>query len=132
MLSGMLFLVFFSCVTVSPETNPAEPPISSPPEDVSSSPPEGVNSSPPEGVKVSGNLPVYTESELAAAEAERQSCISECIKANQMRAVSPQEIRVDCERSCDATHFIGQVEVIPDPQLAPPEPQEDSEASEAP
>ena len=116
MLSGMLFLAFISCVTTSPETAPAELP----------------TSPPPEGVKVSGNLPVFTESELAEAEAERLSCIDDCIKANQMRAVSPQEIRVDCERSCDETHFIGQVEVVPDPHLAPSEQPEDSEDSENP
>ena len=105
MLSGMWLFVFISCVTTSPETVPADPPAASP----------------PEGVKVSGNLPVYTESELAAAAAERQSCIDECVKDNQMRAVSPQEIRVDCERSCDESHFIGQVEVVPDQPVALPE-----------
>lgn len=115
MLSGMWFLVFISCVTTSPETVPADPPAASP----------------PEGVKVSGNLPVYTESELAAAEASRQSCIDECIKDNQMRAVSPQEIRVDCERSCDESHFIGQVEVVPDLPIAPPEAPAQPDGSEA-
>ena len=98
----MLIFAFIACATTSPETTPAEPPAAE---------------EPAPDVKAPGNLPVMTEAELVAAEAQLQSCIDDCVKANQMRAVSPQEIRVDCERGCNEEHFIGQVEVIDAPGL---------------
>ena len=95
----MWLIVLTSCVTTSPENKPPGPPAAA--------------EAPAPDVKAPGNLPVMSEAELAEAESKRQTCIDDCVRDNQMRAVSPQEIRVDCEREGNEAHFVGQVEVSP-------------------
>ena len=107
MLPGMWFIILISCVTTSPSAVEV-----------------------PENVKAPGNLPVMTETELSEAEGGLEDCIASCVKDNQMRAVSPQEIRVDCEQECNESHSVRQVEVIPD---GPPEqPDEPEDAADSP
>lgn len=62
-------------------------------------------SKPGPSVKAPGNLPVKTESELAAEEAARQACLDACPES---------EEREPCEDACMSEHPITQVEVIPD------------------
>ncbi len=59
---------------------------------------------PPDAVKAPGNLPVLTESELAAEDAAREACLTAC----------PDDA---CRDACGQAHPIRQVEVVPD---APP------------
>ena len=101
---GMWLILLISCVTTTPDHAPTGPPAET-----------------PDNIKAPGNLPVMTEAELEVAIEAHESCIEQCIKDHQMRAVSPQEIRVDCERTCDDTHFVGQVEVTPDVLSIPAE-----------
>lgn len=53
-------------------------------------------------VKAPGNLPVLTESELAAEDATRQSCIEACAED------------AGCEQACMEATPVRQVEVVPD------------------
>lgn len=69
---------------------------------------------PPPGVKVKGNLPVKTESELAAEDAARDKCVADCVASKQMEARSADAIETDCLGQCMAEHPITQVEVVPD------------------
>jgi hypothetical protein len=55
---------------------------------------------PPEGVKVHGNLPILTQSELAAEDAARAACEAACTDDA-------------CHAACLQAHPIRQVEVVP-------------------
>lgn len=72
---------------------------------------------PPADVKAPGNLPVRTESELAAAAEAREACVQTCLQQRQMEARAIEAIEADCAASCQQAHPIEQVEVVPD--LAP-------------
>lgn len=61
---------------------------------------------PPEAVKTHGNLPILTESELAAEIAARVQCIEACTDDA-------------CRAKCDETNPVRQVEVVPDGLVAP-------------
>ncbi len=54
-------------------------------------------------VKVSGNLPVKTEAELAAEAEAREACLAACAGDD-----------ADCRSACREAHPIVQVEVVPD------------------
>jgi len=70
--------------------------------------------SPPPGVKIKGNLPVRTESELAAEASARDTCQRDCVKSRQMQAKGADAIEADCHQSCQQQHPIVQVEVVQD------------------
>ena len=57
---------------------------------------------PPSSVKAPGNLPVLTQSELAAEDAARKACTDACADDA-------------CRSACMEKYPIRQVEVIPDP-----------------
>ena len=69
---------------------------------------------PPPGVKVKGNLPVRTESELAAEAEARDACVTQCVQAHVADAKAPEAIDADCQHKCMQEHPIEQVEVVPD------------------
>jgi hypothetical protein len=68
-------------------------------------------------VKVSGNLPVRTEAELAAEAAARDTCLETCLRDRQAEARAIELIEADCQASCQHDHPIEQVELAP--SLAP-------------
>lgn len=68
---------------------------------------------PPEGVKTHGNLPILTESELAAENAARDTCLAGCAE---------QPDADECRAACEAKWPIRQVEVVPDALVAPAAP----------
>lgn len=70
-------------------------------------------------VKAPGNLPVRTESELAAESEARDTCIQSCVQQRQMEARAIEMIEADCQASCLREHPIEQVEVVPDLAPAP-------------
>lgn len=72
---------------------------------------------PPANVKVKGNLPVKTESELAAEAEARDECVSDCVDARKMEAKGADAIEVECQQQCMAEHPVEQVEVVPDGPL---------------
>ena len=65
-------------------------------------------------VKVSGNLPMITQAELAKEDAARRACVEECIAARQAEAIAAEMIADQCQQGCIKTIPIRQVEVIPD------------------
>lgn len=69
---------------------------------------------PPPGVKVKGNLPVKTESELAAEGEARNECIAECVESRKVEAKGADAIEAECQQECMAKLPIEQVEVVPD------------------
>ena len=71
----------------------------------------------PEGrtdIKTKGNLPVVSESELAAQDEQRQTCVSDCVQRRQMEARGIEAIEADCRAECEQQHPTEQVEVVPD------------------
>lgn len=69
--------------------------------------PEAPASRPPASVKAPGNLPVRTQSELAAEEAARKACLDACADDA-------------CRDACMQKFPIMQVEVVPDLPAPPP------------
>ena len=67
----------------------------------------------PEGVKIGCNVPDVTESELV----ERQSALDICLSA--CPEDSPGQSNQDCLNACQEEHFMGQVEIVPDLEMAP-------------
>ena len=61
-------------------------------------------------VKVHGNLPIMTESELAAQDQARANCLDRC---------DPDDD--GCTQQCHEEFPIQQVEVVPDSPIEPPE-----------
>ena len=110
----MWFIVWTACVTTTPEPVSVEASPAAPAAEDASSAEALTTPSPPAEVKAPGNLPVMTEAELIEAAEAEAACVTQCVQENQMRSVSPQEIRIDCERECNEAHFTGQVEVIPE------------------
>jgi hypothetical protein len=108
MMRCLLLLPFLACKAASNSTAPTPAP-----EAAETPPTVDVESSPPPGVKVSGNLPVRTEAELAAEGAARQECIHVCIKSRQMEAVAIEMIEESCRQGCMKDPAM-QVEMAPD------------------
>ncbi len=78
--------------------------------------PEAAREAEPEssaGLKASGHLPQMTESELAAEDARRRSCVSTCLAAERAEDVVTAE--PGCQASCLKTFPIQQVEIVSDP-----------------
>lgn len=67
----------------------------------------------PEGVKIGCNVPDVTESELVERESALDLCLSACPED------SPEQSNQDCVNTCQEEHFIGQVEIVPDLEIAP-------------
>jgi|GEM_PF-4122838 len=67
----------------------------------------------PEGVKTGCNVPDVTQSELVEKQSALDICLSACPED------SPGQTNQDCVNSCQEEHFIGQVEVVPDLEIAP-------------
>ena len=69
---------------------------------------------PPEGVKTHGNLPILTESELAAEDATRAACVTACKDRRAPEAIDGDRIDQECLQECELETPIRQVEVVPD------------------
>jgi hypothetical protein len=109
MMRCLLLLPFLACKAASNNTAPTSA------SDVAEATvAEDSENSPPPGVKVSGNLPVRTEAELAAEGAARNECIQACVKSRQMEAVAIEMIEESCSQGCMEEHPIMQVEVAPE------------------
>ena len=70
----------------------------------------------PEGVKTPCNVPSMTAEEIAEINAANLQCVEACVAQRRVEAMSADIIQSQCQQSCDAKHFVGQVQVVPSVQ----------------